>query len=196
MPRPSAAAAAEHQRGAGRRVDLLVVVHLEDLDVVVVVERRRHALDQSGEQIDAEAHISGLDDGRALARLRDQRFLFGGMAGGADDVHEAGGGGQLGEGERRGGNGELDQAVGSLEQRRNVAHHRDAVGAQSGQLAGIAADHRGARRIDGAGQRQALGRRDRMDQRAPHAPAGTRNHHPHVAIGHGISSQSLVGIAT
>ena len=54
--------AAEHQRGAGRRVDLLVVMHLENLDVEAVVERLRHALGQRRQQIDAEAHVAGLDD--------------------------------------------------------------------------------------------------------------------------------------
>src|SRR5580704_3091425 len=132
--------AAEQQRGAGRRVYLFVVVHLEDLDVVIFVERRRHALDQSREQIDAETHIAGFYDRRALARLRNHRFLLGGMAGGADDVHETGGRGQLGEGKRRGGDGELDQAVGLLEQWRHVARHLDAVQPEAGKLAGIAAE--------------------------------------------------------
>ena len=36
--------AAKHQRGAGRRVDLLVVMHLENLDVEAVVERLRPRL--------------------------------------------------------------------------------------------------------------------------------------------------------
>ena len=107
--------AAEQQRGAGRRVDLLVVMHFEDFDVVVVVERRRHALDQSGQQIDAETHVAGLDDSRAARCLRNHRFLFGGMAGGADNVDEAGGGGQFGKRQCRSGNSELDQAVGSFQ---------------------------------------------------------------------------------
>ena len=49
-----------------------------------------------------------------LAALAMTRFLLGRMAGGADDVDDAGGGGQFGEGERRGRNGEFDQAVGLL----------------------------------------------------------------------------------
>ena len=58
-------------------------------------------------------------------------------------------------------------------------------GAEAGKLAGIAADHRRIRRVDGAGQHQALGRRHGMNQRAPHAPAGAGDHHPHVGIGRG-----------
>ena len=50
---------AEQQRGAGRRVDLVAVVHLEDLDVEIArVERPRRLLHQHGEQVDAEAHIA------------------------------------------------------------------------------------------------------------------------------------------
>ena len=67
---------AQHQRGAGRRVDLLVVVHFEDLDVELVIEGLRHALDQRGQQVDAHAHVAGLDDHRALCRLRDQLLVL------------------------------------------------------------------------------------------------------------------------
>ena len=67
--------AAEHQRGAGRRVDLLVVMHLEDFDVEAVVERLGHALGQRREQIDAEAHVAGLHDHGALGGLRDLRLF-------------------------------------------------------------------------------------------------------------------------
>ena len=97
--------------------------------------------DQGREQIDAETDIAGLDDGRALARFLNRGFLCGGMAGGADDVHQARGSGQFGKGQRRSGNGELDQAVGLLEERRDIARHLDAVRPEAGKLAGIAADH-------------------------------------------------------
>ena len=52
-----------------------------------------------------------------------------------------------------------------------------------GQLAGIAADHRRARRLDRAREHEALGLGDGLDQRAPHAPAGAGHDQPHV--GHG-----------
>ena len=82
--------AAEHQRGPGRRVDLLVVVHFQDLDVVILIERPGDAFDQRGKEIDPEAHIAGFDDRRPACGLGDQRFLLGRMAGGADDVDDAG----------------------------------------------------------------------------------------------------------
>ena len=67
-----------------------------------------------------------------------------------------------------------------MQQRRDIADDLDAVRPEAGKLAGIAADHGGARRLHGAGQRQALGRGDGMDERAAHAPAGAGDHHPHV----------------
>ena len=60
---------AEQQRGAGGRVDLLVVMHLEDLDVEILVERRRDPLGQCRQQIDAEAHVAGLDDHGLAGRV-------------------------------------------------------------------------------------------------------------------------------
>ena len=68
--------------------------------------------------------------------------------------------------------------------------HLDAVGAEAGKLAGVAADHRRAGGFDRARKRDALGRRDGMNERAPHAPAGAGNHQPHVGIcrRHGYSS--------
>ena len=54
--------ATEHKRSAGRRVDLFVVMHLENFDVVIVIERLRHALDQRRQEIDAETHIAGFHD--------------------------------------------------------------------------------------------------------------------------------------
>ena len=39
------------------------------------IERLRHALGQRRQQIDAEAHIAGLDDHRALGRFRDLGFV-------------------------------------------------------------------------------------------------------------------------
>src|ERR1700674_2492822 len=66
----------KHERGAGRCVDLLVVVHFENLDIEFLIESLRYALDQRCEEIDSHAHIAGLDDHRALARLCDQVLVL------------------------------------------------------------------------------------------------------------------------
>ena len=79
------------------------------------------------------------------------------------------------------------------EQRRDVGRHLDAVGAETGQLAGIAPDHGRAGRVDGARDHRAVGGGNRLDQRAAHAPAGAGHDQPH--IGHGSVSRCDAGIA-
>ena len=87
---PGGGGLAEQQRRARRRVDLVPVVHFEDLDVEIVgVERARRLLHQHRQQIDAEAHIAGLDDRRVARRRRDLRVVVGRAAGGADDMDDA-----------------------------------------------------------------------------------------------------------
>ena len=66
---------AEEERRAGRRVDLATMVHLDDLDVEIGVERLRRLADENGEEIDAEAHIAGLDDDGVTRRGGDLRLV-------------------------------------------------------------------------------------------------------------------------
>ena len=102
------------------------------------------------------------------------------MAGGADDVDDAGCRRQFGERERRRRQREFDQAVGLLEERRRIGNHLDAIRTEACKFTRIAADRGGARRIHSACQDEALGRGDSLDECAPHAPAGTGDHHPHI----------------
>ena len=62
-----------------------------------VVERLRHPLGQRREQIDADAHVAGLDDHGASSPLPRSSSSSAEQAGGADDVHLAGLRGELGE---------------------------------------------------------------------------------------------------
>src|ERR1700731_3033654 len=102
--------ATKHEGGAGWRVDLLAMVHFEDLNVEFVVEGLRYALDQSREEIDSHAHIAGLDDDRAPARLCDQRFVLAGEPGGADNMDHSPSGREFGKCHGSGGNREVEQA--------------------------------------------------------------------------------------
>ena len=91
---------AEEERGAGGRIHLHAVVHLQDLDVEVFAERRRDLAHEAREQVDAERHVAGLDDAR-MARGRLQLGEIGLLqAGGADHVDDAGLGGERREGRR------------------------------------------------------------------------------------------------
>ncbi len=109
---------AQQQRGAGRRVDLVAVVHFQDLDVEVGVERLGGLAHESGEQVDAEAHVAGADDD-GMARGGAQALVVGGgQAGGADDMDDARLCGELGEGDGRARRGEIEDAVRLGEERR------------------------------------------------------------------------------
>ena len=113
MARPARGGLAEQQRGARGRIDLVAVVHLQDLDVEILrPERLRGLLDQHGEQIDAEAHIAGFDDGRVTGGGGDLGVVLRAAAGGADDMHDARLRGIAGELDARGGHGEIEHAVG------------------------------------------------------------------------------------
>ena len=64
--------AAEKERGAGGGVDLVAMMHLDDLDVVVRAEDRGGAADEAGEKIDADAHIAGTDDAAVACRSEER----------------------------------------------------------------------------------------------------------------------------
>src|SRR5262245_18108984 len=82
---------------------------------------------------------------------------------------------------------ESDKAVRFGEQLLKFRRNRDSVNAQPCELAGVAADHSGCFGLDRARERKPLGCLNGTDERAPHAPAGTRHNKPHV--GHRWSSR-------
>ena len=73
------------QRRARRRVLLLPVVQLDDLDVVVVAERARRLRQEAEEHVHAERHVRRQHDRDALGRLPHGALLGLAEAGGADD---------------------------------------------------------------------------------------------------------------
>ena len=113
----------------------MAVVHLDDLDVEVRVERLGRLADEHGEEIDAEAHIAGLDDRGVAGGGGDLLLVLGGQAGRADDVDDARLRGEFGEGDGRGGDGEVEHAVGLGEGLDRLVGDRDAVRRQPGEEA-------------------------------------------------------------
>ena len=101
----------------------------------------RDPLDQRGEQIDAEAHIARLDDHGVSCRGRDLPRPRRRQAGGADDMDDAAPARRV----RRSatvaaGHGEIDDARRPWRTAAAASVvDRDAVGAEPGELAGIAA---------------------------------------------------------
>ena len=79
----------EGESRAGGGVDLVPVVHLDDLDVVGGIQGGRHLLDQAQQQVDAQAHVRGPDDRDALGMGLEPLGLAGIEAGGADHVRAA-----------------------------------------------------------------------------------------------------------
>src|SRR5258708_13284221 len=66
---------AEPERCAGRRVDLVAMVRLEDLHVVSVTERARSRLDEPERDVYAGRHVRCLYD-RDLSRRRHDTFIL------------------------------------------------------------------------------------------------------------------------
>ena len=161
---------AEQQRGAGGRIDLLVVMHLDDLDVELVAERRRDLSCHHREQIDAEAHVAGLHDRGLLRGLGDLRVIGGRAAGGADDVRELRFGGERRELHGRGRNGEIEDRVRRNRERAHFARHQHAVRRQAGEHAGVLADVRRALAFGRAGEHEPGRLADRLHQRRPMRP--------------------------
>ncbi len=115
-----------------------------------------------------------------FAASRDQLLVLAGEPGGADDMDAAVARRQFGVSDGRGRDGEVEQPVGIGQERLDIGADRHAVLAEAGQFAGIASDHRRARRIDRARERRILAGRDRLNERPPHAPAGARHDQPHA----------------
>ena len=176
---------AEKQRRAGRRVDLVAMVHLENLDVEIGVERLRRLADERGEEIDAEAHIAGLDDHRLARRGDELRLVVGRKPGGADDMDDARLRGEVGE-ERRvaAGVGEVEDAVGLGEEagagRRLIAMPFGPSPASSPEsLPSSGVPPRSTAPASVTPSR----RGDDADERPPHPAGGAGNDQSHVAHG-------------
>ena len=129
----------ERQRGAGRRVDLVAVMHFHDLDVPVRAEPGGDLLDQTEQQVDPETGIGGPDDRDRACGLAHCVLLGAVQSGRAD--HE-----RLAEPSREGsvlggggGRGEFDRDIAGAEQRLGIGGGDDAETADAGQLAEILA---------------------------------------------------------
>jgi hypothetical protein len=112
---------AECQRRARGGIDLVLVVHLEDLDVERVrAERPGDLLGEPEQQVDAEAHVGGPQD-RGLPGGRAERLLLRlAEPGRADHVTGAVRSREPGVRDRRGRARELDHDIGGRDQRPGV----------------------------------------------------------------------------
>ena len=159
----------------------MAVVHLKDLDVELGSKRLGDARGQQREQVDAEAHIAGLDDGGMTGGGFDLGLIRVRQAGRADDMHDAGLRRKRREGCGRGRRGEIEHALDAGEHGQRIVGDGDAERLEPSHLADVAADCRRALDLDAAGDGAARRRRDHTGQRLAHASRCPEHGQSHVA---------------
>lgn len=80
---------AQHERSSRRRIDLVPVMGLDDLDVKVLIEGCRDLPGYLDKQVDPKAHVAGPDDRCMKRGSRDSLEITFGQTGGSDDVNRA-----------------------------------------------------------------------------------------------------------
>ena len=166
------------------------VVHLDDLDVVVVVQQAGDLLGEPEEQVHGKAHVGRLNHRGLRRRCLQGGLLIGAEARGADDQHRALRRrelGVVGGGPRQ---GEVEHCVGGTEHRLRIVAHRDSQRLDPGERAAVPAERGMLRHLGRGRDGAALGRRHLADQRLAHAPGGARN--PDL---HGPSGGSFSGVS-
>src|SRR5262245_28922555 len=103
--------AAEQKRRPRRRIALVAMMHLQDLDIEFGPERLGHARGKNGKEVHALAHIARLDYGGVARGSLDFRLVGRGKAGRADYMDDTGLRRKLGEGDGRSGRGEVEHPV-------------------------------------------------------------------------------------
>ena len=106
----------QQQRRAGRRIDLVAVMHLDNFDVPVLTQARRRLFHKRREQVDAKRGVASLEHGDIRRRLVDQGVVGRLKTGRAnqDGLMRRGAGLEMG---RQGsGRGKVDEDVGSRSQ--------------------------------------------------------------------------------
>ena len=165
---------AQCQCRARRGICLHAVMHLDDFDIPTGVETVTDALDESRQKGNAEAHIGGKHDWRALRGTADRRFLTFAETGRADHMGAPGRGGEPGVMDRRFGTGELNDDVALLDQGARILRGHQPEGLHAGDAAEILPDLRAARLLHPAGEPAlAAGLQDRVQQQPTHTSAAT-----------------------
>src|SRR5262245_53213394 len=167
--------AAEQKRRPRRRIALVAMMHLQDLDIEFGPERRGHARGKNGKEVHAPAHIARLDYGGVARGSLDFRLVGRGKAGRADDMDDTGLRRKSGEGDGRSGRGEIEHPVDMGEDGEGIVGNSDAERRKTGNLANIAADMRRALGLDGPGHGAARRLDEHPRQRLAHASGRSEN---------------------
>ena len=150
------------------------MVGLDDLDVVALIHDACSHIEQLEYHIDADRHVRGEDNRNIPGCRGDGRLAIGFETGRANDHADTGLAAQFEMNQRALRTGEVDQYVDLLEAGCHIVGNQH-IGRQANQFAGIFADSRAARHIEGGAEHDALALEDCLDQHAAHAAAGTNN---------------------
>ena len=163
----------QHQCGAGWGIDLHAVVGFDDFNIPIGIQRCGDFLRQTRQQVDAKAHVAGLNDhgmvggGIKLGVVR--RF----KAGGADNVDGAGLGGERGKFHRGSGGSEINYRLRAGEGFERVIADQDSKCCAAHAFPNIAADPGMAGAFDAACQLGVRVGGDAFDQHLTHATRGS-----------------------
>ena len=172
--------AAHADGGARRRIDLVLVMHFENLDIEIVVQRGRDLLGQGKQQVYRQAHVGGVHYDGLFTGGFERFFLCRLHTRGADDMGDPGLGGQRHVIDGRSRQGEFNYRVGGRDDRGGIVGDRDAERAGPGGLSRITSDQVGARDVRGGDDFAAIRVRDLADAGLSHAPAGADDSDLHV----------------
>src|SRR5258706_525723 len=169
---------AQLERGARRRVDLHLVVHLEDFRVVIGAERLRRHRHQLHHHVHAHAHVGRHDDGDVLRGRVDLGKPRRSKARRSDDHRALRAPARAKVRERALGAGEVSGDLRGLGGRRGIGAD-DEPARRGAQVARIAPGPFAPGDVKRGGERHSFGRRRRLEERAAHAPAGSRDRDAH-----------------
>src|SRR5690625_2142779 len=161
----------QQQRGPRGGIDLVTMVHLQDLDIVVGPQRPRGLLNKKRQQTDAKAHVAGVDKGDFLCSLPQHRQLRLLQPGGANDQCLLLLGREAGMDKRCLRCREVDGDVTALQSLRHLSGCRDTDVTMSSQRPEIPADQRAVRPEGTSDQTTALRLETDGKKPPPHAPA-------------------------
>ncbi len=160
---------AHAQRGTGRRIHLVAVMRLDDLDIHRITEYPGRHVEQLQAQVDADTHVRGQHHGDVVRGQGDLCLLVLAETGRADHHAPPCLAAGLEIGQRRLRTGEVDQHIEVIDRGMDIRADRDTEPADTGQLAGVTAQQAAVRVFQRHGHFHALGPVCRLDQATTHA---------------------------
>ena len=195
-PAPFGGGLTQHQRRARGRIDLVVVVAFDDLDIEILVQRSGDLFGQLHQQVDPKAHVARPHDHRVTrGRLQPGDLLIA-HAGGANHMHTTRLRRQRSKFQRRFGRGEVDHGLRLRKCFQRIVGHGHAQRGTAHGRAHVLTDPVVTGAFDHADQSRLIALRHGLDQHLPHTARSPCDDDPRN-MGHGVlslflSAQSLL----